>query len=131
MQWEKVEATNYVRWQRKRPFEELLGFFDRLMNIKGTAVNEAVLEDPETIEWMASGSDRADRDSYRARLFGHTEERDLMMTGIEAQVGKKIFRRPIIKGLQVRTQRKVIKTKDAVAAAQQRNSAKKAKAKRT
>lgn len=124
-QWERVSATevNYVRWQRKRPMDELLSFFDRLMNIKGTAVNEAVLEDPETVEWMASLPET--RGSHRPPIFGHTEERDLMMTAIEAQVGKKIFSRPLIKGLALRTQRKVIKTKDAVAAAQARNKAKK------
>jgi hypothetical protein len=127
LQWEKLDATeiNYVRWQRKRPIVELLGFFDRLMNIKGTAVNEAVLEDPETIEWMASLPES--RGSNRPPIFGHTEERELMMTAIEAQVGKKIFSRPLIKGLALRTQRKVIKTKDAVAAGQARNKSKRNK----
>lgn len=90
-----------------------------MVNIKGTAVYEAVLEDPETIEWMASMSDS--RAKTRPPIFGHTEERELMMTGIEAQVGKKLFPRPLIKGLELRTQRKVIKTKDAVALAQERN----------
>lgn len=95
------------------------------MNIKGTAVNEAVLEDPETVQWMAAMPES--RGSQRPSIFGHTEERDLMMTAIEAQVGKKIFSRPLIKGLQLRTQRKVIKTKDAVAAGQARNRKKKSK----
>lgn len=88
------------------------------MNMKGTAVYAAVLEDPETIEWMASMSDSQ---KSRPPIFGHTEERELMMTAIEIQVGKKIFPRPVIKGLELRLQRKVIKTKDAVALAQERN----------
>lgn len=89
------------------------------MNMKGTAVYAAVLEDPETIEWMASMSDSHHKS--RPSIFGHTEERELMMTAIEIQVGKKIFPRPVIKGLELRLQRKVIKTKDAVALAQERN----------
>lgn len=43
-----------------------------------------------------------------------------MMAAIEVQTGKPM-KRPLIKGLQLRTQRNVIKTKDAVAAAQERN----------
>jgi hypothetical protein len=109
-------------WRRKRPLPELLSFFDRLVSIEGSAINEAVLEDPETIEWMAL---QPDERHYRPPIFGHTKEINLMMTGIEAKLGKKIFPRPLIKGLELKKQRKIIKTKDAVAAAQERNRKKK------
>lgn len=89
------------------------------MNIEGTAVNEAVLLDPETIEWMASRSERDDGPS-RPRIFGHTKEINLMMMQIEVQTGKP-FKRPLIPGLEMRTQRIVLRTKDAVARAQERN----------
>ena len=96
-----------------------MGFFDRLINIQGTAVNEAVLEDPETIEWMASRTHRDDG-PIRPRIFGHTRQIDLLMAAIEVHTGKPM-KRPLIKGLQLRVQRNVIKTKDAVAEAQERN----------
>ncbi len=95
------------------------------MNIEGTAVNEAVLEDPETIEWMAQRSDRDDG-SYRPRIFGHTKEINLLMMQIEVATGKPM-KRPLIKGLERRQQRIVKKTKSAVAAAQERNRKKKSK----
>lgn len=95
------------------------------MNIEGTAVNEAVLEDPETIEWMAARSWR-DNAPSRPRIFGHTKEINLMMMQIEVQTGKP-FKRPLIKGLELQTQRMVIRTKDAVARAQERNRMKQSK----
>lgn len=109
-QWVRVGA----RWQRKRPLTELLGFFDRLINIEGSATNEAILLDPETIEWMANQP--ADRGRYRPRIFGHTREVSLMMMQIEVATGKPMAR-PIIPGLKLRTDRKVNKTKSAVQAA--------------
>lgn len=90
---------------------ELVGFFDRLINIEGSALNEAILLDPETVEWMANQP--ADRGVYRPRIFGHTREVSLMMTQIEVAAGKALPR-PIIPGLKLRTERKVTKTKSAV-----------------
>ena len=109
-QWVRVGA----KWQRKRPLTELLGFFDRLINIEGSAVNEAILLDPETIEWMAAQP--ADRGAYRPRIFGHTREISLLMMQVEVATGKPMPR-PTIPGLKLRTDRKVNKTKDAIAAA--------------
>jgi len=113
-QWERVGA----KWKRKRPWDELLGFFDRLMNIEGSAVNEAVLLDPETVKWMASQD--SDRGVYRPPIFGHTKEVNLMMTQIEVATGKPL-KRPYIPGLELRTRRKVNKTKDAIASALERS----------
>lgn len=95
-----------------------MGFFDRLMNIEGSAVNEAVLLDPETIEWMAS--QEADRGVYRPPIFGHTKQISLMMTQIEVATGKPM-KRPLIPGFELRTKRKVNKTKDVVYAALERS----------
>lgn len=92
------------------------------MNIEGTRVNEAVLLDPETIAWMGSRN-RGDDGPYRERIFGHTKTISLLKTAVEVKIGKSLPR-PIIPGLEVRTQRIVIKTRDAVAAAQERNAAK-------
>lgn len=106
------------RWRRKRPVTELLDFFDILINIEGSKVNEAVLEDPETIEWMSNQSES--HRSNRPPIFGHTKEINLLMMQIEVQTGKEM-KRPLIRGLQLRTQKKIIRTKDAVAAAQELN----------
>lgn len=96
----------------------MLGFFDRLMNIQGTAVNEAVLLDPETVEWMAG--QEPERGTHRPRIFGHTKEVNLLMMQIEVATGKPM-KRPLIPGLELRTDRTIVKTRDAVAAAQERN----------
>lgn len=88
------------------------------MNIEGTAVNEAVLLDPETIEWMASQD--ADRGPYRPPIFGHTKEINLLMMQIEVATGKPM-KRPSIPGIELRTRRKVNKTKDAIALALERS----------
>lgn len=109
------------KWRRKRPVTELLEFFDRLVNIQGSAVNEAVLEDPETIEWMAK---QPEPRSHRPPIFGHTKEVNLMMMAIEVQTGKSM-KRPVIPGTELRIQRNIIRTKDAVAAAQELNRKKK------
>jgi len=95
-----------------------MGFFDRLMNIEGSATNEAVLLDPETVEWMSRQP--PDRGAYRPRIFGHTREVSLMMMQIEVATGKPM-KRPLIPGLELRTSRTIIKTKDAIAAAQKRS----------
>jgi hypothetical protein len=99
-----------------------LWFFDRFMNTEGTAVNEAVLLDPETIEWLA-----AQRDSGPTPppIFGHTQQVNLFKTLIEATAGRSLFKRPVIPGLELRTQRKIAKTKSSVLAAQERNRKKK------
>jgi hypothetical protein len=109
-QWERVGA----RWQRKRTWDEFLGFFDRLMNIEGTALNEAVLLHPETVEWMSS--QEADRGVVRPRIFGHTREVSLLMTQIEVATGKPM-KRPLIPGFELRTKLKVSRTKSAIEAA--------------
>lgn len=96
---------------------ELLGFFDTLMNLEGSKTNEAVLHDPETIEWMAK---QPEQRSYKPPIFGHTKEVNLMMMAIEVQTGKSMPR-PVIPGLELRTKRKIIKTKVSVAQAQERN----------
>lgn len=87
------------------------------MNIEGTAVNEAVLLDPDTIEWMAAQEE--ERGNPRPRIFGHTKEISLMMTQIEVATGKPL-KRPLIPGLHLRTKRKISKTKDAVSSALER-----------
>lgn len=83
-------------------------------------MNEAVLLDPETIEWMANQP--GDRGVYRPRIFGHTKEVSLLMTQIEVATGRPL-KRPTIPGLELRTERKVIKTKDVIAAALERSRA--------
>jgi hypothetical protein len=97
----------------------LLGFFDTLMNITGSMTNEAVLEDPETIEWMGSRKD-SDDGPRKVRIFGHTEIISLVKNLIELQTGKQLPR-PVIPGLELRIQRKIIKTHNAVEAAQKRS----------
>lgn len=87
------------------------------MNIEGSATNEAVLLDPETIEWMSQQP--ADRGLFRPPIFGHTKAISLMMTQIEVATGKPL-KRPLIPGLELRTQKAIVKTKDAIAAAQER-----------
>lgn len=88
------------------------------MNIEGCAVNEAVLLDPETIEWMSRQP--ADRGSHRPPIFGHTKQVNLAMMQIEVATGKPM-KRPLIPGLELRTSRVISKTKDAIAAAQKRS----------
>lgn len=80
--------------------------------------NEAVLLDPETIEWMGSRKDSDDGPS-RPRIFGHTETISLLKSLIEVKVGKSLPR-PVIPGLELRTQKKIIKTLNAVEQAQER-----------
>ena len=84
------------------------------MNIEGSATNEAVLLDPETVQWMASQP--ADRGVYRPRIFGHTREVSLLMMQVEVATGKPM-KRPTVPGLKLRTDRKISKTKDAISAA--------------
>jgi hypothetical protein len=108
-QWERVGA----RWQRRRPWSEFLGFFDRLMNIEGTATNEAVLLDPVTVEWMA---EQPEERNVKPRIFGHTKEVNLMMMAVEVASGQPM-KRPVIPGFELRTDRKIAKTKDRVSAA--------------
>lgn len=101
--------------------EELLGFFNTLMNIAGTMTNEAVLEDPETIEYMGSRQ-AADDGPSKVRIFGHTETVSLLKTLIEVKVGKELPR-PKIPGLELRLSRRIAKTNRAVSAAQDRSKA--------
>lgn len=115
-QWVEVGRS---RWQRRRPIDELLGFFETLMNITGTKTNEAVLEDPEVVEQMGSGSDRDDG-PHKVPIFGHTEVVSLLKTLVELKVGKELPR-PKIPGLELRVQRKIAATNDGVAAAQERS----------
>lgn len=96
---------------------ELLGFFNTLMNIQGSKTNEAVLQDPETIEWMAS--QKGDSDSG-VPIFGNTEIVSLLKTLIEVQAGKELYPRPKIPGLELRKRRKIAKTKSSIEKAQER-----------
>ncbi|WP_081347045.1 hypothetical protein [Mycobacteroides chelonae] len=89
------------------------------MNIQGTLTNEAVLNDPETIEWMGSRKD-SDDGPTRVRIFGHTEDIAWLKRLVEVQIGKSLPS-PVIPGLELRLQRKLIKTQNAVERAQQRN----------
>lgn len=86
------------------------------MNIEGSLTNEAVLEDPETIAWMGSRT-RDDDGPAKERIFGHTKTISLLKTQIEIKIGKALPR-PVIKGLELRVQRNVIKTSNAIAKAQ-------------
>jgi hypothetical protein len=124
-QWVHVgpKADGSPWWQRKRPIEELLEFFSTLMNIAGTMTNEAVLEDPETIEWMGSQTG-SDDGPQGVRIFGHTEEISLLKTLVEVKIGKSLPR-PKIKGLELRAQRKIQKTLSAVEIAKERSRRKK------
>lgn len=99
-------------------------FFNRLINIEGTAVNEAVLLHPDTIEYMAGLPE--ERGPSRPRIFGHTRELNLMMMQIEVATGKPM-KRPLIPGFELRTQRTIAKTKSAVEMAQERSRRRKAK----
>lgn len=100
------------------------------MNIEGSLTNEAVLTDPETIEWMGSRS-KHDDGPYKERIFLHTKTVSLLKTAVEVKIGKSLPR-PVIPGLELRVQRNVLKTRDAVAKGQKRNASKadKAEAKR-
>jgi len=114
-QWVEVGRNHF---QRRRPMEELLGFFDTLMNIAGSKTNEAVLEDPETIEWMAS---RKDDDSRKTPIFGQTETISLLKTLIDVQAGESVMPRAKIPGLELRQKRQFAQTKSSVAKAQERD----------
>lgn len=61
-----------------------------------------------------------DRGSFRPRIFGHSREVNLMMMAIEVATGKPM-KRPLIPGLELRTDRVITKTKNAVAAALERS----------
>lgn len=121
-QWE-LQGT---RWVRKRPMEELLGFFETLMNLEGSLTNEAVHLDPETIELLGSRRD-TDDDPRRVRLFGFTKEISLLQTQVEVAIGKSLPR-PKIPGLELRVQRNIARTNNAVSRAQERAAARKARA---
>lgn len=119
--WEHVgpKADGTPWWQRKRSVEELLYFFDVLMNLTGTMTNEAVLTDPETIEYMGSRKD-SDDGPHKPRIFGHTETISMLKTLAELQIGKALPR-PVIPGLELRTKRKIQRTLSAVEKAQERS----------
>ena len=97
--------------------EELLGFFDTLMNIVGSKTNEAVLEDPETIEWMASTKDDGRR---TVPIHGQTEIVSLLKTLIDVTAGKEVMPRHKIPGHELRLDRKIAKTHSSIAKAQER-----------
>ena len=84
--------------------------------------NEAVLDDPQTIEWM--GSRKASDDGPRiVRIFGHTESISLLKTLIEVETGV-AQPRPVIKGLKLREERAIARTNSAVDRALERSRAK-------
>lgn len=110
-------------WQRKRPMEELLGFFEILMNFEGSLTYEAVHLDPETIELLGSRRDKDD-DPQRVRLFGFTKEISWLQSAVEVAIQRPLPR-PKIPGLELRHRRQVLNLNSKVAEAQKRNAAKK------
>lgn len=98
--------------------EELFGFFDALINIQGTKLNEAVLNDPEVIEWMASIKDDRRR---TVPIYGQTEIVSLLKTLIDVTAGDDIMPRHKIPGHELRLNRHVAKTTSSVAKAQERD----------
>lgn len=105
--------------------DELLGFFDQLINEEGSLTYESVHNDPETIELLGSRKD-SDDGPRRVRLYGFTKEISLMQSQIEVAIGKSLPR-PTIPGLELRLTRHIEKTKSKVEQAQERSRARKAK----
>jgi hypothetical protein len=97
--------------------EELLGFFEILINLQGSKTNEAVLNDPEVIEWMASMKDDGRR---TIPIFGQTEIVSLLKTLIDVSAGKEIMPRHKIPGHELRLDRKIAKTHSSIEKAQER-----------
>lgn len=95
----------------------MLGFFDILINIQGTKLNEAVLHDPEVIEWMATIKDNGRR---TVPIHGQTELISLLKTLIDVTARKEIMPRHKIPGHELRTNRHIAKTNSSVAKAQER-----------
>lgn len=103
--------------------EELLGFFEILINMQGSKLNEAVLHDPEVIEWMASMKDDGRR---TVPIHGQTEIVSLLKTLIDVSAGKEIMSRHKIPGHELRLDRKIAKTHSSVEKAQERAKKRKA-----
>ena len=97
--------------------EELFEFFDTLVNWQGSKTNEAVLEDPEVIEHMASMKDDGRRTTP---IFGQTEIVSLLKTLIDVTAGKEVMPRHKIPGLELRLDRKIAKTHSSIEKAQER-----------
>lgn len=93
-------------WVRKRPWRDFLSKVSWLTEYDGSATQEAVLNDPEVIEWMSNQKPG----SYKPRLWGHTREVSLLMSQIEVATGKPM-KRPIIPGQALADQKKVNKLK--------------------
>lgn len=99
---------DYVRELPGRTWDQFLRFFDRLLQLEGSAVLEAYLNDPEVIEEMASEKKPPARG--KPRLWGFTREyaalRDLCDQLIAQRGGTKFVPRPEIPGLRARWDRK-------------------------
>jgi hypothetical protein len=94
-----VDAYDYLR--ELRPWSQFLRFFDRLLNVEGSAVLEAYLHDPEVIDEMAkSGGSR--HKPKPPSLFGWTATlaalRDIQDQLIASRGGSKFVPRPEIPG---------------------------------
>jgi hypothetical protein len=98
--------------------EELLEFFEILINTQGTKLNEAVLNDPEVIEWMASIKDDRRR---TVPIYGQTEIVSLLKTLIDVTAGDDIMPRHKIPGHELRLNRHVAKTNSSIEKAQERS----------
>lgn len=83
---------------------------------------EAVLNDPEVVEALANRS-RHDDGKYVPSLYGETDLISWLKTLVEVQTGKPLPR-PKIPGLELRKQKIIVKTKNVVALAQERNQRK-------
>lgn len=112
-----VNALDFVRELPGRTWDQFLRFFDRLLQLEGSAVLEAYLNDPEVIEEMAKSKDRT-RVS-KPRLWRYSQEfaalRDLCDQMIASRGGSKFVPRPEIPGHAERWRRKDSKLSATVA----------------
>lgn len=113
-----VNALDYVREVPGRTWEQFLRFFDRLLQLEGSAVLEAYLNDPDVIEEMASAKDLP-RGRKKPRIWRHTNYygalRDICDQLIISRGGKQLLPRPEIPGMKERWARKDTKLRDTVA----------------
>lgn len=95
-----MNALDYVRELPGRTWEQFLRFFDQLLQLEGSAVVEAYLNDPEVIEQMATSGERPR--AGKPRLWGYTQMyaavRDLCDQMIAQRGGNKFVPRPEIPG---------------------------------
>lgn len=111
-----INALDYIRESPGRTWEQFLRFTDRLLQLEGSAVLEAYLNDPEVIEEMANVKDRPK--PSKPRLWGFTSMysaiRDLQDQMIASRGGTKFVPRPEIPGWRERWRRKDAKLQNTV-----------------